>query len=485
MNEASHRIRLRASRRRFLKTAAFGGGGVLLGAGGLNAIAPRIWREPLALDPNRSYWVRSQPPQNQKLAEDLTVDVAIIGGGLTGLSTAYFIRTASSQKSVALLEAKGCGNGASGRNGAMVLTMTADRYMNFSSSPAMDKEIYDLTADNIRSLSKLSAAAGIDCELKTYGALQVFDTTADARAANGYVQRARSLGMPVEFWDSRRTADAIGSEVYEGGFYDPNGGHLHPMKLVHLFKFAAERAGARIYENTMVDHIEEGRVHVVHTRDGHTIRARALVLASNAFTPNLKYFRNSILPLREYVSMTRALSEQELTDIGWHLQVPFNDSRTEVYYFGLTSDRRIHIGGGSPRYAFNNGFGTAAIASAHWLQLQRELVRVYPKLAGVEFEANWDGVIDWSLDASPSVGYTGRYKNIFYALGYSGHGVNLTSVFGRIIADLEAGREDRWKRYPFLNANLDYVPNEPLRWLAARAALAWYEITEPTANGRG
>ncbi len=468
----------RTSRRRFLRNAALGGGGVLLGAGGLNALSPWLWRQPLALDANLSYWARSQPPQNPPLAQDLSVDVAVIGGGLTGLSSAYFIRSLSPGKSVAVLEAKGCGNGASGRNGAMVLTMTADRFMNFGASPALDKDIYDLTAGNIRSLARLSAATGIDCELEINGALQVFDNAADARAASLYVQQARSLGMPVEYWDSRRAAAAIGSTVYEGAYYDPGAGHVHPMKLVHVFKSAAEGAGAMIYENTAVEHIEEGRVHVLHTGDGHTLRAKSLVLASNAFTPDLGYCRNSILPLREFVAMTRPLQDHELKGIGWQLRAPFNDSRMEVYYFGLTRDRRIHIGGGSPGYGFNNAAGDAGTARAHGLQLRHELERVYPKLAGVEFDVSWDGVIDWSLDSSPSVGYTGRHGNVFYGLGYSGHGVNLTSVFGRIIADLEAGREDVWRRYPFVNARLDYVPNEPFRWLAARTAIAWYEPGE-------
>ena len=86
-------------------------------------------------------------------------------------------------------------------------------------------------------------------------------------------------------------------------------------------------------------------------------------------------------------------------------------------------------------------------------------------------------MVDWSLDESPSVGRTGRHNNIFYGLGYSGHGVNLTSVFGRIIADLEAGREEPWKPYPFLNASLDYIPNEPFRWMGAQSGLAWYRLT--------
>jgi len=454
----------------------------LLGAVGLDQLSPSIWREPLVVEPNRSYWARSQPPQNPPLTDDITVDVAVLGGGFTGLSAAYFIRSISPHKRVAIFEAKGCGNGASGRNGAMVLTMTEDRYMNFSSTPAIDKKIYDITADNIQRLSKLSAATGIDCELETNGALQTLLTPEDAKAARAYVQQARSLGMPVEFWDKPQLVKAIGTEVYEAAFFDPSGGQVHPMKLVHVFKAAAEQAGAKIYENTAVASIDEGRELLLHTTAGHAIRAESLVLATNAFTSKLGLFRNAILPVHEYVAVTPPLSEQQLADIGWRKRVPFNDSRTEVFYLGLTKDNRIHIGGGSPSYSFNNRASNPHSdvnnAATHFAQLQRELVRIYPALSGINFEIGWDGIVDWSLDESPSVGCTGKYKNIFYGLGYSGHGVNLTSVFGRIIADLESGLDEPWKQYPFLNASLEYIPNEPFRWLGAQAGLAWYRLTE-------
>jgi glycine/D-amino acid oxidase-like deaminating enzyme len=467
-----------SSRRRFLKKAAFAGGGALLGTVGLNQISPKIWHEPLVFAPNRSYWARTQLPQNPPLTADIDADVAVLGGGFTGLSAAYYIRSTSPHKRVIVLEANGCGNGASGRNGAMVLTMTEDRYMNFSSVPAIDKKIYDLTAENIRTLSKLSTSIGIDCELETNGALQVLSASDDIRAAKAYVQQARSLGMPVEFWDKQRLVDAIGTEVYEAAFFDPSGGQIHPMKLVHVFKAAAENAGAEIYENTTVASIEEGQENLLHTSAGHSIKAKSLVLATNAFTSRLGFFRNSIVPVHEYVAVTQPFSKQQLAEIGWRMRVPFNDSRTEVFYLGLTRDNRIHIGGGGPSYFFNDGVGDPSSAASHFAQLQRELVRIYPSLSGVEFEAGWDGVVDWSLDESPSVGCTGKNKNIFYGLGYSGHGVNLTSVFGRIIADLEAGREQPWKQFPFLNARLDYVPNEPFRWLSAKTGLAWYRLTE-------
>ena len=485
------------SRRSFLKGSALAGGGVLLGSGGLNWVSPRVWREPLRIDENSSFWARSQAPKNPALDKDLSVDVAVLGGGLTGLSAAYFIRRASPQKTVAVFEARGCGNGASGRNGAMVLTMTADRYMNFSASPAVDKQIYDLTVENIRALKKLSDATGIECDLETNGALQVFENAGEAKAALRYVEQARSLGMPVEFWDARQVTAALGTQVYTGGFFDPRGGQVHPMKLVHVFKSAAQSAGATVYEDTVVERVEEGPELVLHSGGGYRVTAKSMVLASNAYTPNMGFLRNSVLPLREYVAMTRPLSQKELADIGWRLRVPFNDSRTEVFYLGLTKDGRVHIGGGAPRYEFDNGAGNprgadgagagiagalagngTGVAGLHAARLQRELTRIFPGLVGVEFEVNWSGVVDWSLDASPSVGITGKHRNIFYGLGYSGHGVNLTSIFGRIIADLEAGRGAKWAQYPFVNANLTYVPNEPFRWLAAEGSLAWYRLTE-------
>ena len=164
------------------------------------------------------------------------------------------------------------------------------------------------------------------------------------------------------------------------------------MKLVQVLKAAAESAGAEIYENTAVENIEEGPEHVLHTTDGLTVRAKSLVLATNAFTPRLGYFRNSILPVHEYVAMTQHFSEQQLAEIGWQKRVPFNDSRTEVFYLGLTRDNRIHIGGGIPSYFFNNGIGDASDAASHYAELRRELVRIYPKMSGVSFEL---GGMEW------------------------------------------------------------------------------------------
>jgi gamma-glutamylputrescine oxidase len=468
----------KTNRRSFLKNSAIAGAGIATGAVALNEISPRIWREEAYFQPNHSYWAQSQVAPNPALAEDLEVDVAIIGGGFTGLSTAYFIRKNSPTKSVAVLEAMGCGNGASGRNGAMLLNMTADRYMNLSSDPAMDQKIYDLTRENMRFLSSLATQTGIDFELDLNGSLQVLNTESDVADCKAYVEKARPLGIPVEFWDKDQMSAAVGTTVFEGAFYDPNSGQLHPLKLVHALKSLAETSGATIFENTPVTHIEEGGAHVISTLSGHSIRAKSLVLATNAYTSRLGYFRSSIAPIHNYVGITPRLPEATIAQIGWRKRVPFSDSRTLVHYLGLTRDNRIHIGGGISDYSFNDGVRDVPDSYSRFAGLQQELARIFPALKGVSFDTAWSGLVDCSLDFSPSVGRTGKFHNIYYGLGYSGHGVNMTSLFGRIIADLERGADEDWKDFPFVNHRLFYLPNEPFRWLGAQASMAYYRLTK-------
>ena len=463
-----------SSRRDFLKKTALAGAGAVAGAVVVNAASPALLPEKIEFDVNRSHWAKSQAPANPALETDVEADVVVVGGGFTGLSAAYYIRQAQPSKRVVVLEARFCGSGASGRNGALVLTMTADRFMRMSADPAMDKRIYDLTAENVRQLRALSVTAGIDCELEVNGALQVFNNKENLEAGQSYVAKARSLDMPVELWSKQQVAAALGTQVFEGGFFDPNCGQVHPMKLVQVFKAAAQSAGAEIYENTPVAAIEEGDTVRVHTAGGRTVKARSLVLAANAYSSRLGYFRNGVVPVFNYIGITPPLSDSQLARTGWKDRIPFSDSRQIVTYLGLTRDHRIHIGGGTAHYTFNDGISDRPDAPQAYEKLRTELWRIFPGLRGVTFETTWSGLVDCSLDFSSSVGRL--RNNVYYGIGYCGHGVNLTSVFGRIIADFENGQEGKWKDLPFVNHGLPYIPNEPFRWIGAQSAMAAYRM---------
>lgn len=466
-----------SGRRRFLKRVGLAGAGLLGGGAALNAVTP------LAIPPDRDFerntgsWARSLPSPSPPLDSDLDADVVVVGGGLTGLSSAYHLCKAMPAKRVVLLEAAVCGNGASGRNGGMVLTMTEDRYMQLR-DPTLDRRIYELTSQNIASLQTLARQQGIDCELEQNGALQTLCSSGEVKDAKAFCSRARDAGLPFEYWDRDRTAAAIGAQGYHGALFDPRGGQVHPGKLVGLWKAAAIAAGVDIHDNTAVVEIEEGATHQVRTATGRRVRAPVLVLATNAYTSRLGYLRGAVAPIFDYVAMTPVLSEAQLTAAGWRALIPFNDTRTETCYAGLTRDGRIHFGGGSVDYSFNDGMRGRPNAALRYAELHKEFARLFPSLADVAFESAWSGSVDMSLDGSPSVGSIGRHGNIFYGIGFSGHGVNLTSVCGRIIADLVAGAGEQWRWLPFVNRLPPYIPNEPFRWLGIEADLAYTRWAE-------
>lgn len=460
-------------RRRFLTKVSLAGAGVLGTGGAINAIAPFALPQERVFERNTSYWARALPAPVAPLGSDMECDVVVIGGGFTGLSCSYYLRKTSPGKRIALLEASICGNGASGRNGAMVLSMTEGTYMQLSEETMIDRRLYELTAGNVRTLESLAIEHGIDCELERNGALQTLNYTDEVQDALAFCARARDLGFPFEFWNRERTAAAIGSHAYAGALFDPGGGQVHPGKLVGLWKAAASRAGVEIYENTAVIDIREGVIHEITTAAGHRIRSPVIVLATNAYTSRLGYLRRAIAPIFDYVAITRHLSEAELEATGWKSLIPFNDSRPEVYYAGLTRDRRIHFGGGPVDYSFNDGLRSQSHVAKRYAGIHQEFARLYPSLAGIDFESAWAGSVDMSLDGSPAVGVLGRHQNVFYGIGFSGHGVNLTSVFGRVIADLITGHREQWQWLPFLNRLPPYLPNEPFRWLAIEADIAY------------
>lgn len=458
-------------RRRLVAAGAAAAGLGAVGMG-VNAAAPFLAPETPVFGVNRSYWSDALPTPNPPPARDLRADILVLGGGLTGLSAAYYARRARPDARVALLEAVRCGNGASGRNGAMLMTMTENTSFLPDVDPDLARRLYALTVDNIARIRRIATETGVGCDLETNGTLQVAFDRAAADAAPATAARLRAAGLPIEAWNAETVASAIGSRAYAAGLFDPGAGQVHPGKLVALWKRASEAAGVQIFEGAPVTDIEAGEIVRVRTAQGVAAEAPLAVLATNAYSSKIGYFRAAIAPIVNHVAITAPLTPAQISAAGVRRRLPFNDSRTNVVYVGVTPEGRLHIGGGVEAYEANNGLADPPDRARAEAFLRAELARIYPSLADVPFARSWWGFVDMTLDGAPAFGRMGRHENLLYAIGFSGQGVNLTSVLGRALGDLAADRDRLWSDLPYYGRTPPWLPNEPFRWAGVEAGIA-------------
>lgn len=462
-------------RRKFLRTSLYSLGGMAAATAGSTAITPLVCKETMCFDPNTSFWARTQTPATPPLAANMRVDMAIIGGGLTGLFAAYHFAGRFPRLKIILLEARQIGHGASGTNGGMILPQTPNESFEISDDEATHKHVYEITARAIKELQALVAAEGNWCDLILDGFLHTVRKEEDLDYYEGYVEKTNRLGLPLEFLTAKETTDEIGTGIYYGSVFDPNGGQVHPMKLLHLLKRAVLKKGVAIFEDSPVLSIEEGKtLHLTVCEQPYQVKADNIILATDAYTSKLGYFKNGIIPIHSQCAITKPISEKKLSQAGWKSRLPYFDSWNKLFHLILTPDNRICIGGGNAEYFFNNGLHYYGDLNGVADLFARELARIYPVLANVGFESVWNGMLGMTSDGEPSVGVTGRHQNIYYALAYNGQGLAMTYLFGKIMADVFEGKKSLWENSPFLCHPIPFVPPEPLRWIGARLALSYY-----------
>lgn len=464
------------SRRDFIKRTALTGVGAVAMGGGLPLL---ISEKGMDFEENDSYWVLAQSASNPPLQEALNVDVAIVGGGYTGLSCAWHLAKNAPGLNVVILEARQVGHGASGRNGGMVLSQIGPESFEIAHDIETHKQTYDLTVAGMKSLQSLVQSIGVDCDLQLDGFVHAFLDEADWDYYEKYVNQVQQAGVPLKLLDEDEIAGYLGTNIYAGGVYDPHGGSVHAMKLVNALKMAVEGAGVRIFGDSPVNRIEEGeRVRLLVGASNQVVRAKAVVLATNGYTSKLGYFKHQIMPIHVQTAVTPSLTPHQLDSIGWESHLPFYDSREALYHLVLTSDNRIAIGGGSAEYFFANDLRYRGNLSAISDMMLAELIHMYPALNGIRFEQVWNGILGMSFDSIPAAGVTSKQRNIFYGLGYSGQGINLSYVFGEVIAALIQGTHHPWLDTIYADYKFPFIPPEPYRWVGVQAAMKYYTRNE-------
>jgi gamma-glutamylputrescine oxidase len=423
----------------------------------------------VGLDANAAAWTAevTPGPAAPPLRGTVAADVAIVGGGLTGVSTAWHLAARAPDARIVLLEARRLGNGASGRNGGQVL-----HWVNGvpTDDVAVASRIHAVTGRGI-DLAETLAGAYAPGAFRRSGCLEVYTDPGRAEDAQARVERLRAAGMPLAYV----ARAALGMRGVHGAVLDASAGRLNALALLEGLRPALAARGVVLHEDSPVTRVEEGRTIRLATPAGE-VRAAALVLATNAYTPALGYFRSGVLPLHAHMLAVGPLADAEWTRMGWGTWDGFTDDRDRIAYAARTPGGRLVVGGGSnAAYAYRFAGATAypperlgrAVGA-----IRRTLAGYFPALAGVPATHRWSGALDLTLDRVCTIGVRGEHRNVFYALGYSGHGLALALLAGEIIADLHAGNHEAWRDLPFYQRRLPRMPPEPFRWLGYQAYTA-------------
>ena len=421
------------------------------------------------VDVNRSIWSLDAEPYERSpaLAGRVTADVAIVGGGLTGMSAAWHLARRCPGRRIVLLEARAIGNGASGRNGGQVLN-----WLNGVAHDTPDEARRDFafTQAGVQLIEDIARAHAAPGTFTRNGCLELCTDARRAEAAHAATERLASYGVPVR-WLGR---DEVRVPGVHGATLDPTAGRVDSLALLRAWRPALVAQGVAIHESTHVRRVEDGSSLRVVT-DAGEVRAAALVLATNAYTPSLGFFRNRILPLHAHALATPVLDDATWSALGIGAFDGFSDDLDRIAYGCRTGRGRLVFGGGSnAAYAYRYGgapvFATSPGASARsFAALRTSMARYFPPLASLDPAACWTGLLDLTFDRAPSIGTTGSRGNVYYALGYSGHGLALGMQAGRVIADLYAGDHDAWRGFPFFQRRMPLIPPEPFRWIGYQA----------------
>ncbi len=435
-----------------------------------------------------SFWVATAPPYtpNPPLQGDRRADVVVIGGGFSGLSTAFHLRKADAGCEVVVLEGRYVGFGASGRNGGFSMTVfgVSLSVTHMLHGTERTREAYAYMVDAVAYLERLVREHQLDCDFQRSGFLRVATTPGYARRIQAEMNLAQRLGLDgIEWWDRERVQEAVHSPVFLGGWWEPRCALVHPAKLARGLKRLAETAGATVYEHTPVLEVRSvpGGV-VVETPQGR-VRASKVVFATNAWSHRFPWTRRLQVPAWTYMIATEPLTPDQWQRIGWQQGMGIEDARNLIHYLRPSPDGRLLLGGGPVPLGVGPWMrgDRHAGALAH---LQRFLHTLFPQLGPVAVTHHWGGPFSATLDLVPALGYV-QDRRAVYNVGCLGHGVSLMPSNGRILADLVLERQTPLTDLWFVNRRVWPWPPEPGRLLLSLLVRGYLQGEDAWHERRG
>ncbi len=419
------------------------------------------------ISPGHSWYEASvgERPTYPQYEGDRSCDVAIIGGGFTGLSAAVHLAKAGIDAVV--LEAHRLGDGASGRNGGQLNTGHRSSAKEHEEQLGFEraKALFDLAEEAKHHLLDFASSNDIDIEY-CVGHMSVVHRKRYLHEYRDYpAMMAQRFGYaPLHFMDKDETSERLGSTFYHGGVYDGGTGHIHPLKLVVGTAHVAAACGAQLFENSAVTSmLHEGGKTRLQTEKG-TITADRVLLAVNAYGDEKlePVMASHVMPIRSFIGATAPLDNDVLPG-----KESVDDTRFMVRYFRRTQDGRLLFGG---REAY-----TADTPDNINALIRNQIVEIYPALKGIDITHAWGGSVGITMPREPFVREV--LPGVTAIGGYSGHGVMLSNFTGKLYAEAVSGNRDRLQYFRDLN-----VPAFPggrrFRKPLLTMALTWFAMLD-------
>lgn len=427
----------------------------------------------------KSFWLESMEySENPQLIGELRTDVAIIGGGFTGIASAYFLKQQEPSLRVAVLENEVVGYGASGRNGGFAMTLFGMTLgltaLRFGKQKALQAHRYmEKAVDLVR---ELVVKHNIQCDFEFPGFLRVATTQRLKKRIVHEIDLAHSLGIEgIEWIDADKVKGEVNSPLYLGAWWEPRCGLVNPAKLVRGMAKVVQDLGVSIYDRTPV--LEVKKNNKIHLKTpGGIVIADKLVFATNAYSHLIPQLKRRQIPVFTYIVLTEPLDEKHFDSVGWKNRQGIEDARDFVHYYRLTRDNRLLMGGRDITFSFGKNMDRD-LNNRIFQKLQEDIVLTFPALKGVRITHRWGGPVSIPTDLSPAMGYLGD-KRIVYSLGCVGHGVALTHMNGWTISDLLLEKKTERTETFFVNRKLIPWPPEPVRFIVSSAIYGYMRMED-------
>ena len=415
------------------------------------------------------------PAPRPALDGDLDVDVAIVGAGLTGLWTAYYLAEAEPSLSIAVVEAEAVGFGASGRNGGWCSALFPASSDTLARLAGGDRQAaiaqHAAMRGSVDEVVRISEGEHIDAGVTKGGTITLARSEAQLARARAEVDHARGWGRgddDVRLLDAGEADSVLRATRTLGATYTPDCAVVHPLRLVRGLAEAAERRGVGIYESTRVHAMTPGRV---RTERG-VVRARHTIRATEGYTPSLAGQRRRVAPVYSLMIATEPLPSSVWDEVGLARRETFSDHRHLVIYGQRSADDRLIFGGRGAPYHLGSRVRPAYDHDPHvFAKLWATLRDLFPAVDGRHVTHAWGGALGIPRDWCASVGLD-RTTGLGWAGGYVGDGVATTNLAGRTLRDLVLERRTELTALPWVGHHSPSWEPEPLRWLGIQRRAA-------------